>query len=87
MVRDWFITVEVNSVPVDVADANIDIQDDGQAATITIDGIEGDFDEGELVTGTATATTAGAGKMVIVNTMGGEAEASDARDGGENNDQ
>ena len=75
MVRGWFVTVEVNGVPVDVDDANIDIQTDGEMATITIDGLEvpeGDFEEGQVVTVTATATSAKGGGTVIVKEVSGD---------------
>ncbi len=58
MVQGWFITVEVNGVPVEVDDADIDIQTNGDGVTtITLDSADLDTGaEGDVATVTVTAT-------------------------------
>ncbi len=51
MVRGWFITVEVNGVPIDVDDADIHIEEDGDTVSITLDSanLPVDVEGGEAV--------------------------------------
>ncbi len=55
LVRTWFVTAEVNGEPVDLSGADITVEEDGNTATITVDNIQGDLKEGDVVTITATS--------------------------------
>jgi len=61
------IKITVNGEEVDINDANVQIEIDGESATITVDGIEGDFEEGEEVTVTVTADMMEEGRTIIIN--------------------
>lgn len=64
LVQTWFITAEVNGEPVELDGAEVTVVTEGNTSTITVDNIEGDFEEGEEVTITATNDGSGAGAQV-----------------------
>gem|GEM_PF-2433977 len=57
MVKGWFITVEINGEPVDIATDDIDVRTDGNEVTISLDAADVDVDaeDGAVVTITAVA--------------------------------
>ena len=59
MLQTWFLTAEVNGKPVELDGADVSVVTDGNTATITVDGIEGDFKEGDEITITATSDGSG----------------------------
>ena len=59
MVQTWFISAEVNGEAVEIDDADVTVVTDGNSATITVDGLEGDFEEGDEITITATSDVDG----------------------------
>ena len=73
LVRGWFITVEVNGVPVDIDEADIDVQTDGDTVTLTIDSADIDTggEEGEAVITVIATSEEDAG---TVNADGSAAE-------------
>ena len=48
LVKDWFITVTVNGEPVEVTDADVTIETEGDSVTVSVDCLEidGEFEEG-----------------------------------------
>ncbi len=72
IVQTWFITAEINGEPVELGDTEVTVETDGEAATLSIDvgSIEGDFEEGDEITITASSQGDGLdGRSSVVETI------------------
>ena len=85
IVKGWFITIEVNGEPVDIGDADIDVRTDGDAVTITVDGLDVDVEDGAVIT--ITAGTCEDGNTVKVSGSDREGKTAKDRGDGEDSDQ